>query len=228
MKYDVIVIGGGPGGLMAAKTAAEDGLKVLLVERKRDITKVNRACLQTFQLDHISTSWENEEGARGEDVYLEPVSVEIFKKNCRFNFPARGFSVEYDGALLPYYNRIDLSPSGYHIYKYPTNDKIWAFYFKKEALLAGLLSSAQKAGAEIMPETIGMGAENTLDGVRVRVRGKSGEQTLETRTAIAADGVSSNIVDSLGFNKDRRVMTPWIKFLGYGFFPGHSVSSPLA
>ncbi len=35
MKYDVIVIGAGPAGLMAARTAAEDGLKVLLIERKR-------------------------------------------------------------------------------------------------------------------------------------------------------------------------------------------------
>lgn len=35
MKYDLIVVGGGPGGLMAAKTAAEDGLKVILVERKK-------------------------------------------------------------------------------------------------------------------------------------------------------------------------------------------------
>jgi len=37
MKYDVIVVGGGPGGLMAAKTAAENGLKVLLIERKKDV-----------------------------------------------------------------------------------------------------------------------------------------------------------------------------------------------
>jgi len=40
MKYDVIVVGGGPGGLMAAKTAAQDGLKVLLIERKKVITQL--------------------------------------------------------------------------------------------------------------------------------------------------------------------------------------------
>ena len=42
MKCDLIVVGGGPGGLMAAKTAAEDGLKVLLIERERNITEINR------------------------------------------------------------------------------------------------------------------------------------------------------------------------------------------
>ena len=35
MKYDIIVVGGGPGGLMSAKTAAEDGLKTLLIERAK-------------------------------------------------------------------------------------------------------------------------------------------------------------------------------------------------
>ncbi|GAF67706.1 unnamed protein product [marine sediment metagenome] len=35
----VTVVGGGPEGLMAAKTAAEDGLKVLLNERKKVITQ---------------------------------------------------------------------------------------------------------------------------------------------------------------------------------------------
>ncbi len=40
MKYDLIVVGGGPGGLVAAKTAAEDGLKVVLIERKKDIAEL--------------------------------------------------------------------------------------------------------------------------------------------------------------------------------------------
>ena len=50
MKYGLIV-GGGPGGLMAAKTAAEDGLKVVLIERKGDITEINRACTQIFYMN---------------------------------------------------------------------------------------------------------------------------------------------------------------------------------
>ena len=34
MKYDLIVCGGGPGGLMAAKTAAEDGMKAPLIDMR--------------------------------------------------------------------------------------------------------------------------------------------------------------------------------------------------
>jgi len=54
MKYDLIIIGGGPGGLMAAKTAAEDGLKVVLIERKRNITEINRACSQIFYVRKLT------------------------------------------------------------------------------------------------------------------------------------------------------------------------------
>ena len=42
MKHDLLVIGGGPEGLMAAVTAANDGLKVML-ERKRNVTEINCA-----------------------------------------------------------------------------------------------------------------------------------------------------------------------------------------
>ncbi len=37
VDYDVVVIGAGPGGSMAAKTAAEEGLKVLMVEKRQEI-----------------------------------------------------------------------------------------------------------------------------------------------------------------------------------------------
>ncbi len=36
-NYDVVVVGGGPGGCIAAKECAENGLKVLLLERHREI-----------------------------------------------------------------------------------------------------------------------------------------------------------------------------------------------
>jgi digeranylgeranylglycerophospholipid reductase len=206
MKYDLIVVGGGPGGLMAAKTAAEDGLKVILVERKRNITEINRACSQIFYVRKITGTGESETGKTKSDGYIEPVSVEIAADKTRFHFDALGISVDYTGALRPYLNWIQLSPSGKQINRYKLNDQPWGFYYDKEAFVSGLLASVEKAGVEVWPETIGLGAENIKGGVKVRVQAKSGEQTLEARAAIAADGLQSKIVDSLGINQKRRVL----------------------
>ncbi len=201
-KYDLIVVGGGPGGLMAAKTAAEDGLKVVLIERKRDITEINRTCLQIFYIRKLSPC---KPGLHG-DGYIEPVSVEVNEDKYRFHFPVPGFSLDYTGPLHPCLNWLEVSPSKYMFH--PRKDTIWGYFFDKEVFVAELLASAQKAGAEILPETIGMAAENTPDGVKVHVRGKAGEQTLEASRAIAADGRHSTIVDSLGLNKKRQVISP--------------------
>ena len=42
MIYDVAIVGAGPAGLMAAKTAAEKGLKVALIEKKSSVSTVTR------------------------------------------------------------------------------------------------------------------------------------------------------------------------------------------
>ena len=201
-KYDLIVVGGGPGGLMAAKTAAEDGLKVVVIERKRNITEINRSCLQLFYIRKLSPC---KVGLHG-DGYIEPVSLEVNEDKYRLHFPGPGFSLDYTGPVKPYLNWVDISPSKYMIYT--RKDTSWGFFYDKEAFVAELLASGQKAGAEILPETIGVAAENIPDGVKVLVREKAGEQTLEASTAIAADGRESNIVDSLGLNQKRQELTP--------------------
>ncbi len=204
-KYDLIVVGGGPGGLMAAKTAAEDGLSVLLIEKKKDITEITRACCQNFYVHKMNAlpGFESESGGPYGDGYIDPVSIEIEAEKVRFHFPVPGFTLDYTGPLRPYLNWINISPSGYQINVYKTNDRPWAYYYDKGAFVAQLLALAEKAGAEVWTETAGLAAENTKDGVKVRISKKSGEETLEARAAIAADGLPSRIVDSLGFNQKR-------------------------
>jgi len=210
MIYDLIVAGGGPTGLMAAKTAAEDGLKVRLIERKKNITEINRTCAQMFYINHL--------GATKSGIYCfrDPVNVEIGKEKNRFIFPTSGFTVDYQGPLRPYYQYPHLSPSGYIIDRYPKhNDNPLAFFFQKEAFLSGLLSEAEKAGVDIVTETMVLAAENTPDGVRVTVRTRSGEQIMEAKKAIAADGIDSKIVGNLGLNQDRQVLLSRLKGVGY-------------
>ena len=57
MSIDLLVIGAGPAGLMAAKTAAELGLKVTLIEKNKDFKQLRRACSAQFILDD---GYENE------------------------------------------------------------------------------------------------------------------------------------------------------------------------
>ena len=114
---------------MAAKTAAEDGLNVLLIERKKDIAEIKRTCSYIVYFN---------EGYK--------VRVEIGSDKTSFVFSELGFSVDYNGPpLMPYYHWIWVSPSGYQVYQ--EKDKLWGFYYQKEAFLAGLLASVEKAGA---------------------------------------------------------------------------------
>jgi len=214
MKFDLIVAGAGPGGLMAARTAAADGLKVLLLERKKVITEVNRACVQIFYINKLTYNPDTGKPTPKSDGYIEQVSCEMFPNRCRFHYLDLGFSLDYTGPLRTYYNWLQLSPSGNTIYRYPLNDKPWGFFYFKEAFLAGLLADCQKSGVEVMAGATALGATNTPDGVDVRFSTAAGEQTVSARAAIAADGLQSRIVESLGLNQNRPQRPP-VQILSY-------------
>jgi flavin-dependent dehydrogenase len=201
MKYDLIVSGGGPGGLMAAKTAAGDGLKVLLVEKKKDLKVINRRCSSLFYIRWVTP-----------DGYLEPVGVERLPDRNRFHWYKLGFSIDYQGPLVPYTHAIWISPDGTQVR--PFKDELYAYYYDKEKFVSGLLDDAIRAGVTIVPETAAIRAENTPAGVKVTVRRGDEEKVLEGARCIAADGFGSKIVENLGLNRDRVVFIPMVKGKG--------------
>ncbi len=54
-KFDVLVVGAGTAGCLAAKTVAEAGLKVCLVERKRREEVGEKVCGDALGEHHLKT-----------------------------------------------------------------------------------------------------------------------------------------------------------------------------
>ena len=65
MSYDLVVIGAGPGGYVCAIRAAQLGMKVAVVEKRKTLggTCLNIGCIPSKALLHASEMFE-EAGAR--------------------------------------------------------------------------------------------------------------------------------------------------------------------
>ena len=186
-RYDLIIVGGGPAGLMAARTAAAGNLNVALIERRSDITRWTRAdCMMFYGLEG--------------DFLNENIKVEVGK----ITFLRNGFEVRYTGGLYPLYHWRCLSPHGRRI-NFSSNDPI-AAVFDKSILLRNLLNEVKKSRVTVFPGTLALKAENTKEGARVLVLSQGQEIWLEGRKVIASDGINSRITESIGLNKGRMFM----------------------
>ena len=99
LKTDVLVIGAGPAGSMAAKFAAHNGAKVLMIEKRQEIGSPVRCG------EGISKSWLPEVGIKvGNWVNVEvdgarifSPSEEVFEINERQAGNEVGYVIERDG-----------------------------------------------------------------------------------------------------------------------------------
>jgi digeranylgeranylglycerophospholipid reductase len=78
--YDVVVVGGGPGGSCAAREAAKAGLKTLLVEKRQEIGTPVRCG------EGIATAWLNEIGVQPHKEWIanEVEGARIFSPNEQY------------------------------------------------------------------------------------------------------------------------------------------------
>ena len=128
--YDVAIAGAGPGGLMAAKTAAEKGLKVVLIEKRKDISRITRACCEQFIMD------ENYSGDT-----IEVGKDEVF-------FTKNNFRVKYTGPQMKVTDKYYISPEGKTIHFAYEDGRPIVIKFDKGFLLQELLDECTDLGVE--------------------------------------------------------------------------------
>ena len=75
-KYDLLIIGAGPGGYVAALEAAKRGMKVLVVDKKEaGGTCVNRGCIPTKALLHASTIYKDMKDCEKFGLYAKEIGL---------------------------------------------------------------------------------------------------------------------------------------------------------
>ncbi len=195
-KYDLIVVGAGPAGLMAAKTAAENGLDVALIERKTNMTCVSRV----------------DAGALGINEYHFMEILKYNSRDKRFCFPVCGFSIPYDGPMTSIYGFQIHSPGGKTLcigdwdeVKAKGEEVRLGIATDKGKLLEGVLKEAEKFHLKTFPNTNVTGIKKNENSVVVETDSGS----FEAIFVIAADGVNSRIARILGFNKQRSFHGTW-------------------
>lgn len=211
MKYDLIIVGAGPAGCMAARTAARDGLKVLLVE-KHKLVSARRLCSRLLRLG---------KGGFGTDKIPADinrrvtVSIEIDKGRSIIrpkNLPADA-EIEYTGTWGPCFNDTWLSPSGRRLSREQEDLTITGFVVDKDTLLQGIVAEACDAGCELRVGTRCIQMEDGPDGVTAKLKSGSTTDTVYARRAIVADGSFSPLLEQLGFNEGRAEARMRLKFL---------------
>ncbi len=190
MVYDLAIVGAGPGGLHVAKWAAKKGLEVILIEKRKDVSKVTRYCSEHLILD---------EGYNGDTVLVDPEEGKIIST-------VNGWEVDYKGELFPCIDKYYYSPKGNAIHFAWPDKRPYAYKYDKGFLQQGLLDECLALGVVFQNETTGYDATDSPDGVDVKCVSKGTKLKIRAKKLVIADGCNTRLGQAMGFNKDRGFM----------------------
>jgi flavin-dependent dehydrogenase len=206
MTYDVAIVGAGPGGLHAAKWAAKKGLKVALIEKRKDISKITRYCSEHIILD---------ENYNGDTIIVEP-GRPMEGPNCmvpanpdnKIRSKKFEWEISYNGPLCPcldkYYYSADLKHNAH--YGWPNKRPI-AWKYDKGGLQQQVLNEVLALGVEYINNTTCYEAKDGSGGVSLKCVSEGKRFRLQAKKLIGADGASAQIAQSLGMNEGRMYFT---------------------
>jgi flavin-dependent dehydrogenase len=190
MVYDLAIVGAGPGGLHAAKWAVKKGLEVILIEKRKDVSKITRYCSEHLILD---------EGYNGDTVLVDPEEGKIIST-------VNGWEVDYKGDLYPCVDKYYYSPKGNAIHFAWPDKRPYAYKYDKGFLQQSLLDECLALGIVFQNETTGYDATDSPDGVDVKCVSKGTKLKIRAKKLVIADGCNTRLGQAMGFNKDRGYM----------------------
>ena len=190
MVYDLAIVGAGPGGLHAAKWAAKKGLKVLLLEKRKDISKITRYCSEHIILD---------EDYNGDTMKVDTERGKVVST-------VNGWEVNYDGELCPVTDKYYYSPKQHAVHFAWPDKSPFAYKYDKGHLLQTLLEECLALGITYQNETTSYDAIDSPDGVELKCVSKGKKSRVKAKKLIIADGSITRLGEAMGFNKDRAYM----------------------
>ena len=191
-QYDLIVVGAGPSGLMAARTAAQNGLSVGLFERNNNLAPVKRGCAMIIMTLN--------------EPYFGEEKISLDRQKGELSFQTNGFSIKYDGPSRDLYSWHLLSPNGKVLKFGDAMDGMktgeharTSAVHDKGLLLSSLLEECEDLGVDIF-----LGANvSDLEKKQGKIHVISDKETLSAPFVIAADGANSRVAQVLKLNSER-------------------------